>query len=151
MKYLSLNNDELKELINLKKGSFLGYFIIFGVIITASYLISDSILPDNDNVSVLSIVLLMAVSYLFIFFYSNKDYFYDLIKKEKKVYKGVLSSKTAKMKEDHKYQFNMDGNIFVVDKETYDKFTEGDIVEFHISPFTKHLFKVEKVNDNYIQ
>ena len=147
MKYLSLNNEEFKELINLRKGSFLGYFIILGIIIITSYLISDSILPDNDRISPITIVLLMAVSYLFIFFYSNKDYFYDLIKKEKKVYKGVLSSKTTKIKEDHKYQFNMDGNIFVVDKETFDKFNEGDIVEFHISPFTRHLFKVEKVSE----
>lgn len=142
MKYLSLNNEELKELINLKKSSFIGYIIIFGVMLIASYFISESILPE-DGIQPLTIVVLFAISYLFLVFYSNRSYFNDLLKKEKKVYKGVLSTKTQKT--NSKYQFNMDGNIFVVDKETYEKFEIGDILEFHISANTKHLFKVEKV------
>jgi hypothetical protein len=147
MKYLSLNNDELKELINLKKVSFIGYMIIFGIIAVASYFISDRILTDSNDISSLGVMFLFMVSYLFLFFYSNRSYFYDLLKKEKKVYKGVLSSKIFKSRE-HKYQFNMDGNIFVVDKEIFEKFEEGDIVEFHISACTKHLFKVEKVTES---
>ena len=147
MKYLSLNNEELKELINLKKVSFISYMIIFGVIAAASYFISDRILPDNYDLSPLGVMFLFMVSYLFLYFYTNRSYFYDLLKKEKRVYKGVLSSKTFKSRE-NRYQFNMDGNIFIVDKEIFEKFEEGDIVEFHISARTKHLFKVEKVTES---
>ncbi len=146
MKYLSFNNDELKELINLKKGSFIGFLIMFGIIAVASYFISDRILQDNNELTPFAVMILFVVSYLFILFYSFRSYFYDLVKKEKRVYKGVLSSKTVKNKEE-KYQFHMDGNVFIVDKETYAKFEEGDIVEFHISARTKHLFKVEKVSE----
>lgn len=147
MKYLSLNNEEIKELINLKKVSFIGYMIIFGIITFASYFIAARILPDNNDLSPSVIMILFMASYLFIFFYTNRSYFYDLMRKEKRVYRGVLSSKTLKNR-DHKYQFHMDGNIFVVDKETFEKFEEGDIVEFHISVRTKHLFKVEKVTES---
>lgn len=147
MKYLSLSNDELRELINLKKVSFISYMIIFGVIASASYFISDRILPDNNDLAPLGVMSLFTISYLFLFFYSNRSYFYDVLKKEKRVYKGVLSSKTFKSRE-NKYQFNMDGNIFVVDKEIFEQFEEGDIVEFHISARTKHLFKVEKVTES---
>lgn len=145
MKYLSLNNEELKELINLKKNVFIGNLILFGVMLIALYFIAVRILPE-DGVQPFTVVILFAVSYLFIIFYSNRSYFTDLLKKEKKVYKGVLSTKTQKSS---KYQFNMDGNIFVVDKETYEKFEIGDILEFHISANTKHLFKVEKVAESF--
>ncbi|HVD97865.1 MAG TPA: hypothetical protein VNB90_06645 [Cytophagaceae bacterium] len=146
MKYLSLNNDELRELINLKKGSFIGYLIFFGIIAIASFLISDHILPANTELGPYAVATLFALSYLCFFFYSNRSYFEDLLKKEKKVYKGVLSRKSYKSRED-KYQLHMDGNVFIVDKESYNAFSEGDIVEFHISARTKHLFKVEKVSE----
>ncbi len=147
MKYLSLNQEEIKELINLKKGNFISHLIIFFIVVIAAYFISDSILTDNKGISSLSIVVIFTIVNLIIFFYTNRSYFHDLLKKEKKVYTGVLSNKTAKEKENNKYQFNMDGNIFIVDKETFEKFHVGDIVEFHISSFTKHLFKVEKRNE----
>ncbi len=146
MKYLSLNNEELKELINFKKNSFIGYLVAFGIIAVATYFISARVLPDNIELTPFVVMLLFTFAYLLLFFYSNRTYFLDLLKKEKKVYTGVLSNKTFKNKE-NKYQFNMDGNIFVVDKETYEKFEEGDIVEFHISACTKYLFKVEKVTE----
>ncbi|HSZ26360.1 MAG TPA: SoxR reducing system RseC family protein [Cytophagaceae bacterium] len=149
MKYLTLSREELKELIKLKKSIFLGYLIAFSIILIVSYFISDSILTDKNGISPMAIVFLLTISYLVIFFYSNRSYFLDLLKKEKRVYKGVLSSKTIKSKEHTRYHFNMDGNIFIVDKETFDRFSEGDIVEFHMSSFTRHLFKVEKVNEAY--
>jgi hypothetical protein len=147
MKYLSLNSDEIKELIALKKGSFIGYLITFIVILVVSYFVLDRILPDKNGISPISIVFILTTSNLILFFYFNRSYFHDLLKKEKKVYKGVLSSKTCKVKEDNKYQFNVDGNIFVVDKDIYERFNEGDIIECHISAFTKHIFKVEKVGE----
>ena len=147
MKYLSLNNEELKELINLKKGNFISYLTVTFSISIISYFIFDWILIDNTAISAMSIVFIISSIFLIIFFYLNRSYFHDLLKKEKKVYTGVLSTKTEKIKADNKYQFNMDGNIFIVDKETFEKFNVGDIVEFHISSFTKHLFKVEKRNE----
>jgi flagellar biosynthesis/type III secretory pathway M-ring protein FliF/YscJ len=143
MKYLSLNNEELKELINLKKGSFIGFGLVIGLVSIVSYFVSDYILPDN-SISPLAIVVLLILSFAFVFVYSNREYLQELQKKQKKVYRGVLSHKSAK---DERYQFNMDGNIFLVDKDTYENFAEGDIVEFHISSFIKHLYKVEKVTE----
>jgi len=144
MKYLSLNNDEFKELLSLRKSNLLGYLITLLIVILVSYTLLKRVIPGNMDVSAMSLTLLIALSYFIIFVYSNKSYFKDLIKGKKKVYKGVLSGKTFKATSG-KYQFNVDGNIFVVDKETFETYEEGDIMEFHTSPLTKYLFKVEKV------
>jgi hypothetical protein len=149
MRYLSLDNSEFKELLNFKKVSFAVYLLLSTVLILISYIILDRILSDEIGISTLSIVLLLAVSSLAIFLYSNRGYLLDLIKKEKKVFKGVLSSKTIKGKNERTYYvFNMDGNSFIVDKDTFEKCEVGNIVEFHISSFTKYLFRVEKIGES---
>jgi hypothetical protein len=144
MKYLSLDNSEFRELLQVKRVSFIIYLVASIIFALISYLVLDKIIAGRALISTLSIVLFLAGASLIIFIYSNRDYFLDLIKKEKKVFKGVLSSKTARK---NYYVFNMDGNGFVVDKETFDNCNEGDIVEFHTSPLSKYLFKVEKVSE----
>ncbi len=148
MRYLSLDSSEFRELLNFKKGSFLIYLLLSSILILISYIISERILSDEIGISTLYIVLFIAISSSVIFIYSNRGYFLDLIKKEKKVFKGVLSSKAVRGKNEKAYYvFNMDGNSFIVDKEIYENCEVGNIVEFHISPFTKYLFKVEKVSE----
>ncbi|HWZ23260.1 MAG TPA: hypothetical protein VNW06_11435 [Cytophagaceae bacterium] len=148
MKYLSLDNSEFRELLHLKRVTFIVYLVASIIFASISYLVLDKIIAGRAIISTLPIVLFLAGSSLIIFIYSNRDYFLDLIKKEKKVFKGVLSSKTARNKDGRNYYvFNMDGNGFVVDKETFNNCNEGDIVEFHTSPLSKYLFKVEKVSE----
>ncbi len=148
MKYLSLDNSEFRELINLKRESFAVYFVSSIIFALLSYVILDRIIADSIGINTLYIVLFLAFSSLIIFIYLHKGYFLDLIKKEKRVFSGVLSSKTARNKDGRDYYvFNMDGNSFVVDKETFDNCNEGDILEFHTSPLSKYLFKVEKVSE----
>lgn len=147
MKYLHLNKEEFNELLKLKKGSFIAQSIIFTVILISTYILSSLSLSNNKSITPLSIVGILFTSNLIIFIFANRTYFHDLVKKEKRVYTGVLSNKKEKNDQKNRYQFNMDGNIFIVDKETFEKFDIGDIVEFHISSFTKHLFKVEKRED----
>lgn len=145
MKYLSLEQSEWRELINLKKGSLIGYIIFFSLLLLVSFFVSEAVLPSSSDISPLSIAVIIALSYSIIFIFSNKDYLVDLIKKEKRVYRGVLSIKSIKSKSG-KYMFNIDGNIFIIDKETYDLYQEGDVLDVHISACMKHLFKIEKVS-----
>ncbi|HVD98158.1 MAG TPA: hypothetical protein VNB90_08120 [Cytophagaceae bacterium] len=72
----------------------------------------------------------------------------EIFLKQKKVYRGVLSFKIVSRKNrKRKYLFNVDGNIFYVDRKDFDCIQEGDIVEFHVSSSTKYLFRVEKVEE----
>jgi len=152
MKYLSLDESEFKELLNLKRWSFTIYAILSSILVLLSYFVLDKILTDKiASINALPIIIFIAGLSTVIFVYSNRAYFLDLIKKEKKVFRGVLANKAAKNRDGRDYYvFNMDGNSFVVSEETFNQCNEGDIVEFHTSPLSKHLFKVEKVSESVL-
>jgi hypothetical protein len=144
MKYLSLERSELKELIYLKIGAFslsLTIIILSGIALgLISFQLSHS----------LPLALLLGIAFIvggiFIIFFTNRAYFEDISKKEKRVYRGVISQKKIILRNNKKsFAFNVDGNIFLVDEENYTKFEEGEVLEFHVSPGLKHLFRIDRV------
>lgn len=144
MRYISLNDDEFNELLNFRKSNFFLFVLTCLALVASTYFFLEDVMPSNTELASIPLAMLVLITFSIIFIYANKRYLSDLFKREKKIYKGVLSEKSFKVKTG-KYQFNTDGNIFVVDKESYDFFVEGDILEFHTSPLTKYLFKIEKV------
>lgn len=144
MKYLSLDQNELRELRNLRLGSLsFSMAIIFlagiATALIANHIFSLLIVP-------LAVSVLVIVTGILFVFYANRAYIADLQQKKKKIYKGVLSSRRISTRHgNERFEFNVDGNIFIVDKESFTSFQEGDLLEFHIAPSLKHLFKIEKV------
>lgn len=145
MKYLSLDAEELKELRNLRIGSvFLSMAIIMLSAIAAA-LVANQFIHNAIFAGITSV--LVIGSGVGLVFYSNRAYISDLKQKRKKVYRGLLSSRKVTSRHNHaRYEFNVDGNIFLVDEATYRRYQEGDMLEFHIAPKIKHLFRVEKID-----
>jgi hypothetical protein len=143
MKYLNLNNNEIRELLHVRRDQFMVYSITLLIISISSYILLKLIIPGN-YISIL--VVLVAIAYIIGVAFSNRKYLKEIICKQKKVYRGALSFKVAyKNNKRKKYIFNMDGQTFYVDKRNFESIQEGDIVEFHVSSSTKHIFRVEKI------
>ena len=142
MKYLNLNNNEMKELLYVRKEHFVIYLITLSIISISSYVLLLLIVPR----AALFLELVFTIAYIGYVVFSNRKYLKELICKQKKVYRGALSFKTtSKRNEKKKYIFNVDGYTLYVDKKNFELIQEGDVVEFHVSSSTKHLFRVEKV------
>ena len=143
MKHLNLNGNEMKELLLLRRDHFLSCLAILVVIISGSYLLLNFVLKAYLNIFFVS---LLAIVYIVYVIHTNRKYLTEIILKQKKVYRGALAFKLiSPRKKKGKYMFNVDGRIFYVDRKNFECIQEGDIVEFHVSSSTKHLFKVEKV------
>ncbi|MCU0430841.1 MAG: hypothetical protein MUF42_12830 [Cytophagaceae bacterium] len=144
MKYLSLEKDELKELIFLRLGSFsISLFILALSCFTIGLILHQFV---HSSILFAGIPILFFMTGLSVLIYSQRPYLKDLTKKEKKVYKGILARKKEISKNKKiMYTFNVDGYIFHVEEEHYRQYKEGDFLEFHISPGIKHLFRVDKV------
>jgi hypothetical protein len=142
MKYLNLNNNEMKELLYVRKEHFVIYLITLSIISISSYVLLLLIVPR----AALFLGLVFTIAYIGYVVFSNRKYLKELIYKQKKVYRGALSFKTiSKRNKKKKYIFNVDGHTLYVDKKNFEFIQEGDVVEFHVSSSTKHLFRVEKV------
>jgi hypothetical protein len=147
MIYLTLDKQEIKELIRLRVIDFFKYLGILVVLSFLSHEILHVFFPRIVYTEQFFLVALLVLLYSGYIFHSNRLYLYEIISRKKLVYKGVLSSKTvSRLPSEGKYYFNMDGKIFSVGKEIFSEFEEGDFLEFHVSPSTKHLFKVASCN-----
>jgi hypothetical protein len=143
MKYLNLNNSEMRELLYIRRERFVLYVITLSIISLSSYMLLQSVIKTSMNSF---FALLFSMAYTVYVLYTNRDYLKELIFKQKKVYRGALSFKTFyHNNKKGKYLFNVDGRIFYVDRKNFECIKEGDIVEFHVSSSTKHLFGVRKV------
>ncbi len=143
MKYLDLNNSEVKELLNVRKDHFIIYSITLLLIALSAYLLLKLIIP---RAYVGIFLVLIVLIYIIGVVVSNRKYLKEIICKQKKVYRGALSFKISYKKNKRKiYLFNMDGHTFYVDKRNFESIQEGDLVEFHVSSSTKHLFRIEKI------
>lgn len=143
MKYLDLDNKEVRELLYIRRERLLAYFLTLLIISIGSYILLQLIMKLFLGIF---FVLLIAILYTVYFSYTNRKYLKELILKRKKVYRGALSFKSVSLRSKKgKYIFNVDGHIFYVDRKNFELIQEGDIVEFHVSSSTKHLFKVHKV------
>jgi hypothetical protein len=145
MKYLDLNNNEVKELLNVRKDHFIFYSVTLLLLAIGAYLLLKlTIHGAYIGIFVLVIILAYIIGVIF----SNRKYLKEIIYKQKKVYRGALSFKLSyKKNKRKKYLFNMDGHTFYVDKRNFESIQEGDIVEFHVSSSTKHLFRIEKIQN----
>ena len=143
MSDLTLTKQEIKELIWIRLAHFLGYLIamsfLFFIYLKVLHVFTPRILSDEPFLSVLVFTIFSFGSFLIL----NKEYLQEIFQKRKRVYKGVLGIKTCSHNE---YSFYMDGHVFLVGKEYYHQFKEGDLLEFHISPSTRHLFKVVRID-----
>jgi hypothetical protein len=145
MRYLNLNDSEIKELLYIRRERLVIYVLTLLVITAGSYLLLQWFLRIYLSIF---IVVFLALVYTTYTFYKNRKYLKEVFLKQKKVYRGVLSFKIVSRKNrKRKYLFNVDGNIFYVDRKDFDCIQEGDIVEFHVSSSTKYLFRVEKVEE----
>lgn len=91
-------------------------------------------------------VIFFAIVYLSYVLYANRKFLKEIIFRQKKVYRGVLSFKLFSPKSKRgKYVFSVDGRLFYVNRKYFEYIEEGDTAEFHVSSSTKHLFLVEKV------
>jgi hypothetical protein len=143
MKYLDLNNTEMKELLQMRREHFVIYIITLFIISGSTYIILHSLIKSFICVLFAAFLAFVYTCYVI---YINRKYLKEIIYKKKKVYHGAVSFKTVYQNgQKIKYLFNVDGRIFYVDKRKYESIEEGDIVEFHVSSSTKHLFKVEKI------
>lgn len=146
MQYLHLSREEFRELRNLHWKKIPVYAIMFVAIVSFSYIVSvrfTSHLYDG----VLPYWISGAIAFAFIgyVYYMNQRYLKDLIKKEKRVYKGILSKKVvSRRSKRERYFISMDGMIFETDLSNFNTLEEGDLIEIHISPEIRHLFKVSK-------
>ncbi|MCS6824156.1 MAG: hypothetical protein NZ529_07640 [Cytophagaceae bacterium] len=144
MKYLSLNNDEYKELLRLKRHQLPFYLIVILLMTLATYLISIKFIFIEDVlVSIVLTFLVLNLCLLFIYT-KNRSYLHDLQKRKKRVYVGLVANKKIK---DSKYLINVDGNLFIVNDDVYHNLNIGDRVEIHTSEKSKHLFKVLKLDN----
>ena len=143
MSYLTLSKQEMKELIHLRMSDFFKYLVTLIVLSFVCHEVLRMFFPKIVYTEQLFVMVIFVVLYFGYIFHINKLYLFEIIRKQKIVYKGVLSAKrVSSLPSEGKYYFNMDGNIFSVGKEIFREFEEGDFLEFHISPSTKHLFKV---------
>ena len=143
MRYLNLSDREMKKLLHLRRDTFALYIIKLLIISVGSYALLKLILNIYLN---LFFVLIFALAYTAYVVYANRKYLTEIIYKQKKVYRGVLSFKiVSKRSKKGKYIFNVDGRNFYVNRQNFEYLKEGDTVEFHVSSSTKHLYCVEKV------
>lgn len=146
MNYLTLSKQELKELLQIRTRDFFIYGVALILLPFAYQKAILLVLPQINGTDLVMAVILFITGFLMYLWYINKRYFFELlVSRKKKIYMGVLANKSIyKTPVANKYSFNMDGYIFYVNEEIYSRFQEGDFLEFHISPSTKHLFRVEK-------
>ncbi len=143
MSYITLSKKEIKELIQIRMPDLFKYLVTLMVLSFVCHETIRLLFPRTVYIEQLGVVILFMVLYVGYLFHINKLFLTEIIYKRKIVYKGMLSSKmVSRNPSEGKYYFNMDGNIFSVGKEIFREFKEGDVLEFHISPSTKHLFKV---------
>jgi hypothetical protein len=143
MKYLNLDNNEMRELLYIRRERFVLYFFTLLFISIGSYFLFQLIMRTPWTGM---LALLIALSYTGFWLYTNRKYLKELIRKQKKVYRGALSFKAvSRRNKKRKYMFNIDGHVFYVDRRKFECIQEGDIVEFHVSSSTKHVFKMEKI------
>ena len=142
MKYLTLNNHELKKLLYLRREQLIIYLATLFIIILGSFIFLQMILKI---LIITFIVIIFSISYTTFILYNNRKYLKELFHQQKKVYKGAISFKTVyKKNHKRKYVFNVDGHNFYVDRTNFEKLHEGDVIELHVSSSTKYLFRIEK-------
>ncbi len=142
MKYTNLTKSEIRELLGIRIETLFVYIITLLIISLSAYLFLQPII--KTYLSTL-FVMFLAIAYTAYTLYANQRSLKEIIFKQKKVYQGVLSCKSiSKTNKKRKYIFNMDGLIFFVTQEEFEYIQEGDFVKFHVSSYTKHLFRVEK-------
>ncbi len=143
MKYLNLTNTEVKVLLQVRREQFASYGLTLLLITGISYLLLQLILKPYASIF---LVFFLAVAYIAYILRINRKYLMEIFRKQKKVYRGALSFKIIyRRNKRRKYVFNVDGKNFYVDRKNFEYIQEGDIVEFHVSSSTKHLYKVEKI------
>jgi hypothetical protein len=143
MSYITLSKKEIRELIQIRMPDLFKYLVTLMVLSFVCYELTRLMFPGIVYTGQLFVMLIFIAFYIGYLFYINKRFLMEIIYKRKIVYKGMLSAKiVSRNPSEGKYYFNMDGNIFSVGKEIFREFKEGDVLEFHISPSTKHLFKV---------
>ncbi|HWZ21955.1 MAG TPA: hypothetical protein VNW06_04840 [Cytophagaceae bacterium] len=144
MKYLHLNNSEIKKLLYTRREIFIIYAVTLLIISAGSYILLQLILRTYLSMFLVSFLAIVYTSYIV---YINRKFLEEVICKQKKVYRGVLSFKTISPRSKKgKYIFNVDGRIFYVNRKDFEYIKEGDVVELHVSSSTKHLFCVEKID-----
>lgn len=146
MNYLTLSRQEIRELLQIRLRDFFIYAVALILLPFVYQKVVLLVVPQISGADLFMAVLLFITAFLMYLWYINKRYFFELlVSRQKRIYMGVLANKSVyKLPVGSKFSFNMDGYIFYVNEETYNRFQEGDFLEFHISPSTKHLFKVEK-------
>ena len=143
MKYLNLNNNEMKALLHIRSETFIVHAVILSIISVSFYFLLQLILREFVSIF---FVMSFAIVYAGYVLYTNRKFLKEIICKQKKIYRGIVSYKLfSPMNKKGKYIFSMDGRIFYVNRKYFECIQEGDTVEFHVSSSTKHLFLVEKV------
>ncbi len=143
MKYLNLNSKEMKELLHIRTDIFIVHAIMLSIISVSFYFLLQLIMKEYMSIF---FVIFFAIVYLSYVFYANRKFLKEIIFRQKKVYRGVLSFKLFLPKSKRgKYVFSVDGRLFYVNRKYFEYIEEGDTAEFHVSSSTKHLFLVEKV------
>lgn len=143
MKHLNLSESEMKELLSLRRDHFLSCLATLLIITSGSFILLQFVLKAYLNIFFVTV---LAMAYIAYVIWTNRKYLTEIIRKQKKVYRGALAFKLiSPRKKKGKYMFNVDGRVFYVDRKNFECIQEGDIVEFHVSSSTKHLFKIEKV------
>ncbi len=143
MKYLNLNNREMKELLHIRSDTFIVHAVTLSIISGSFYFLLPLIMKEYMSIF---FVLFFAIVYMGYVLYTNRKFLKEIIYKQKKVYRGVLSFKVFSPKSKKgKYILSVDGRMFYVNKKYFEYIQEGDTEEFHVSSSTKYLFRVEKV------
>jgi hypothetical protein len=134
----------MKKLLYARRYIFIVYATTLLIISASSYIFLQLILRTYIS---MFLVLFLAIIYTSYIVYINRKFFKEVICKQKKVYRGVLSFKVISPRSKKgKYIFNVDGRIFYVNRKNFEYIKEGDVIELHVSSSTKHLFCVEKID-----
>lgn len=134
---------------------FLGLLIVYIGFVVGS---ADSSQYHYIN-SITAIILLLIVSAVLGLLFIRK-YVLDLKNKEKDLTRYTIQKKESKldyevgsanlfigqkMKAFDKYNLTINNSIHTVDKELFEKATEGDEVYLHTAPISGHLLKIELI------
>lgn len=150
--YFTLEQHERTQLEQAFKSSLTKRTVLFiaGIIFWIASVMVIS-LAFNWNVLMSSVIAIgIATGVATLYFTQNKAFSCmrkDLRKNEKKVVKGRLKRKYYNI-EQNAYLFYLEGNTYKVSKREFDSFSDGDLLEFHCSPFFRFIFRVEKMEFN---
>jgi hypothetical protein len=151
MKYLSLSEEEIKNLKILTGKRFIFYlstalglllisFCLLGLLKPVQIQRGFDSLSLSELIFTFCLILIGITIVIFLWLYRSM-----LLQSKKKVYTGAVSEKRIKENEgQQKFYIYMDGNKFRVSETEYNSFEIGAPIEFHVSVKDKHLLKVSK-------